>query len=54
MKGSIRMFLGFLIMLGAAGTLEVDPTADFGSTALLAMIGLAFMLSGAVAMNAAE
>ena len=49
MQGSIRMFIGFMIMFGAVGTLEVDPTADLMFQIILAITGLAIMASGVVA-----
>ncbi len=52
MKGSIRVALGFLIMWGAVGTLDVDQTASFVSQGTLAVVGLALMIWGAVAMTA--
>ena len=46
MQGTIRLFIGFMIVFGVVGTLEIDPEADLFITAVLAVIGLAIMASG--------
>ena len=51
MKGSIRIIVGFLIALGAVGTLEVEPNASVLLQAALALIGLVIMASGVVSMQ---
>ena len=51
MRGSIRMAVGFLMVLGAVGTLDADPTASLSSVILLATLGLLSMLSGVNAME---
>ena len=51
MRGSIRMLVGFLIVFGAVGSIEVDPNANLMLEMILAGAGLAFMLSGVSAMQ---
>lgn len=48
MKGSIRVALGFLVMWGAVGTLDVDQTASLATQGTLAVFGLFLMIWGAV------
>ena len=54
MKGSIRALVGFFIAYGAVGTLETDPTASELGMLALALVGLAIMGSGILAINRAE
>jgi glycerol uptake facilitator-like aquaporin len=49
MQGVIRMFIGFMLVFGAVGTIEIDPDANLFTQVALAMIGLAIMFSGVVA-----
>ena len=49
MQGAIRMFIGFMIVFGAVGTIELDPDANLFTQVALAMIGLAILMSGVVA-----
>lgn len=51
MRGSIRFFLGLLIVFGAVGTLEVNPDASLMAQAILAGAGLMLMKSGADALG---
>ncbi len=51
MRGSIRMLVGFLIVFGAVGSIEIDPNANLMIEMILAGAGLAFMLSGVSAMQ---
>jgi hypothetical protein len=51
MKGSIRVFIGFLMTYGAVGTLDFDPTADVVVALLLASVGLILMYSGVLALK---
>ena len=51
MKGSIRIIVGFLIVFGAVGNLDFDPSASPLTQGLIALVGLAIMASGA---NAAK
>jgi hypothetical protein len=51
MKGSIRLFVGFLIAFGAVGTLDYDPSANLAVQTALAAVGLLFMFSGVRAME---
>ena len=51
MRGSIRLGIGFLMVFGAVGTLDVDPTASLLSVLMLATFGLLLMLSGVNAME---
>jgi hypothetical protein len=50
MKGSIRFFVGLLIVFGAVGGLDAE-TATFLQGTILAAVGLLIMLSGVNAMN---
>lgn len=49
MKGSIRIIVGFLIVLGAVGTLEADPSASVLLQVVIAVTGLTIMYSGVAA-----
>lgn len=51
MKGSIRAFIGFMLVFGAVGTLDYDPTASVFTATMVAIVGLAIMYSGVRAMN---
>jgi Co/Zn/Cd efflux system component len=51
MRGSIRAFLGFLIVYGAVGSLDYDPTASVFEMSVLAVVGLVIMASGVFAMK---
>lgn len=51
MRGSIRMLVGFLIVFGAVGSIEVDPNANLMIEMILAGAGLALMFSGINAMK---
>ena len=51
MKGSIRIIVGFLIALGAVGTLDADPNASVLLQTAIALIGLVIMASGVAAMQ---
>ena len=51
MRGSIRMLVGFLIVFGAVGTIEVNPDADLLVQMIVAGAGLALMFSGVNAMR---
>ena len=51
MCGSIRMLVGFLIVFGAVGTIEVNPDADLLVQMIIAVAGLAIMLTGVSAMQ---
>ncbi len=51
MKGSIRFFIGFLLMLGSVGTMEIDPTASILVQTIIVIAGIAFMLSGVRSIN---
>ena len=51
MTGSIRAFVGFMVVYGAVGTLESDPVASELTMALIALAGLAVMASGVSAMT---
>ena len=54
MKGSIRIFIGFLITYGAVGALDFDPTADVVVAILLASVGLIILFSGVQALKEDE
>ena len=51
MKGSLRIFIGFLLTYGAVGALDFDPTADVVVALLLASVGLLIMYSGVQALK---
>jgi hypothetical protein len=51
MTGSIRAFVGFMMVYGAVGTMDIDPTASLVQLTLIAAAGLAIMLSGVLAMQ---
>lgn len=51
MRGSIRMLVGFLIVFGAVGSIELNPDANLLIQSLIAVCGLAVMLSGVNAMK---
>ena len=51
MRGSIRMIVGFLIVFGAVGSIEIDPNANLMIEMILAGAGLALMFSGVNAMR---
>ncbi len=51
MKGSIRIFIGFLMTYGAVGSLDFDPTADVVVALLLASVGLIMLYSGVQALK---
>jgi len=51
MQGTIRFFLGFLITFGAVGTLDADPAASVLVQTGIALVGLAIMASGAMALK---
>ena len=51
MRGSIRMLVGFLIVFGAVGSIEIDPNANLMIEMILAGAGLALMFSGVNAMK---
>ena len=51
MKGSLRIFIGFLLTYGAVGSLDFDPTADIVVAILLASVGLLIMFSGVQALK---
>lgn len=51
MRGSIRMLVGFLIVFGAVGTLDLNPDADLFVQTVIAICGLAVMFTGVNAMK---
>lgn len=51
MKGSIRAVLGFILVYGAVGGLDADPTAGVLLGTSVAVLGLCLMYSGVRAMN---
>jgi hypothetical protein len=51
MRGSIRFLVGFLIVFGAVGTVDVNPDADLLVQTVIAICGLAVMLTGVNAMK---
>ena len=53
MKGSIRFVLGFLVVMGAVGTLDIDPQAGVAFQGMIALGGLLLMASGVTSMRRA-
>lgn len=51
MTGSIRLVVGFLVVLGAVGQLDFDPTASLLYTTITAVVGLVIMGWGVLAMK---
>ena len=51
MRGTIRTFIGFLIALGAVGTIEINPDANLLVQTGLALLGLAIMANGVAAFK---
>jgi len=51
MKGSIRALCGFLIVFGAVGGLDADPSSSVLVQVSVAVLGLLIMYSGVRAMN---
>ena len=51
MQGSIRLVVGFLMVFGAVGALDHDPSASVFTATMVAFAGLAVMYSGVRAMN---
>jgi hypothetical protein len=51
MQGSIRVAIGFMVVFGAIGTLDIDPSASVLVQTGIATLGLLVMYSGARAMN---
>ena len=54
MQGSIRMAVGFLVVFGAVGTLEINPEASVLVQAAIAAVGLIIASSGVRAMKASQ
>lgn len=50
MKGSIRVFIGFLLVFGAVGGMDTVPDQLMAQIAV-AIVGLGFMYSGTKAMG---
>jgi hypothetical protein len=51
MRGSIRMLVGFMIVIGAVGGIEIDPNVNLIIEMILAGAGLALFFSGVNAME---
>lgn len=51
MKGSIRTIVGFFLVFGAVGGMDLGPAEYFYHQLAAAAIGLALMYSGVRAMN---
>lgn len=51
MKGSIRAFVGFLIVFGAVGGMDNATDSQLLVETLVAVLGLCVMYSGVSAMN---
>ena len=51
MKGTIRMTLGFIIVLGAAGAADIEPVLELWEILSYSAFGLLLMSSGVTASN---
>jgi hypothetical protein len=51
MKGSIRSFVGFLLVLGSAGGVDNATDGQLIPLISLSIVGLVLMASGVIAMN---
>ena len=51
MKGTIRVLLGFVLVMGAVGTLDYDPSASVLQQMVIAAVGIISMRSGVRAME---
>lgn len=51
MQGSIRFFVGLLVVLGAVGSIETAPDSQLLGHVLLAGLGLLVMYSGSKAIQ---
>lgn len=54
MKGSIRIFVGFMVIYGAVGTLDFDPDASVVTALILSIIGAIIMASGVNAQRSVK
>lgn len=54
MQGSIRLVIGFIMVFGSVGGMDVGPTDYLFVQVLTAIIGLMVMFSGVKAMNRYE
>jgi hypothetical protein len=51
MKGSIRLIVGLLVVYGAVGQSDFDPSTPVLQTLAVAAVGLGIMFWGVRAMN---
>ena len=51
MRGTIRAVVGFLIVFGTVGTIEINPDANLILQTSLAILGLAIMANGVAAFR---
>ena len=51
MRGSIRAFVGLIVVFGAVGGIDTATDGELLITTALAIVGLAIMYSGVRAMN---
>ena len=51
MTGSIRAFVGFMLVFGAVGGMNNNPDASLVTLGAIAVLGLAIMASGVSAMR---
>ena len=54
MKGSIRVFVGLLIVFGVAGGIDTATDSQLLTLIVVGAAGLGFMASGTKAMNRVE
>ncbi len=50
----IRLFIGFFLLFGVAGTLDFDPNIDLVILAIIAAFGMGLMYSGISSINFKE
>jgi hypothetical protein len=51
MQGMVRIIVGLLIVMGAVGTIDADPSAPLAATVLVSVIGFAIAAWGVSAMK---
>jgi hypothetical protein len=51
MKGLIRSVIGLFLVFGSIGTLDIDPSSSMIFQGLIALVGVALLGSGVLAMK---
>lgn len=54
MRGSIRMFVGLIVVMGAGGGIDNAPDSQLFTVLAIAAVGLAIMYSGVAAMKGSK